>query len=219
MSASSSPWTLPATKPVPVRVQQALAAAALGGPEPAIPAPQPRRSPAALSAAPGFTKQLFLGVAIFAGVLAASLPFALVSEGVALGAAVGVGGVLVAIFARRLRIALMIATLMAVLGAFAATHSVHLALHPNGFPNRLAVLAPAAGETSRPARPAQPATAIAIATPVRTEIGGTRIPVAGWAFPGALLLFWVVGFAALAANRKLARWAWHRMAQRPAKTA
>jgi hypothetical protein len=190
VSISSPPWTLSETAPVP----------------------QPRALPA-VSAPPGFATQLLLGLAIFAGVLGSALPFAFVSEGLALAAAVAVGSVLVALFARRRRIALMVATLLAVLGAFAATHSVHLALQqPNSFPIPLAALAPAAGETSRLARPAQLATAVA--TPVRTEIGGIRIPVAGWAFPAALFVFWVVGFAAMAANRQLARWAWHRIAQR-----
>src|SRR5258706_9837373 len=90
-------------------------------------------------------RQLGLGLAIFAAVLAASLPLALVSEGLALGAAVGVGSVMIALLARRFRFTLMIAALLAVLGAFGTSHSIHLALRDVPEAQRLAALMPAAG--------------------------------------------------------------------------
>jgi hypothetical protein len=214
VAAVSSSWTQSATAPLPARVQRALAYLDI----PPTPTPSPGTSapPPAARVAPGaptFLKQLALGLAIFAGVLASAIPFAFFSEGLALGAAVGVGSVLVALLARQLRIALLTATLLAVLGAFAASHSIHVAQQPGPFPIRLAALAPASGETA--ARPARPLlVAAAVVTPVRTEIGGTRLPLAGWAFPAALFAFWMLGFAAIVANRKLARWAWRHIAKR-----
>jgi hypothetical protein len=210
-TVSSSSWTL--TAPLPARVQRALAYLDVPPPEtPALEAAMPPPVAPIAPRAPTFVKQLALGLAIFAGVLAAAIPFAFFSEGMALAAAVGVGSVLVAIFARRLRIALVIATLLAVLGAFAATHSIHVALQPSNFPIRLSALAPASGETLRNARPVQLATAVLL--PTRTEIGGTQIPLAGWALPAALFVFWMLGFAAIVANRKLARWMWRHVAKK-----
>ena len=157
-------------------------------------------------------KQIALGLTIFVAVLSASLPLAFVSEGLALSAAVGVGSVMVALLARRLMIALLIATLLAVLGAFAAAHSVHLSQMPPSVPLRLAALAPAAGP-SAPAARAAPAPA-AIVLSVRAELGGERVPIAGWAFPGALFALWALGYVAIRANRAAALWLWRRFAPR-----
>jgi hypothetical protein len=167
--------------------------------------PAPKPAPSALPA-PTLGKQIALGLAIFAAVLAAALPLTLISEGLGLAAAVGVGSVMVALLARRLRIALVIATLLAVLGAFAAAHSVHLAREGQIHPIRLAALSPAAGETQAgTATPLPPAAAVA---PVQIQFIGTRTPIAGWAFPGALFALWAFGFAAIRLNRAFARWLW-----------
>jgi hypothetical protein len=190
MAAVFSPPRASATAPIPARAKRALAAASR----------------------PSFPKQLGLGLAIFAAVLAASLPFAFVSDGLALAAAVGVGGVLVAPLARRRRVVLLIATLLAVLGAFGATHSIHLSVGEAADARRLGDLAPAGGIAGPNAR-AVPA---ALTYPARVEIvgsGGERIslaPLAAWAFPGALFALWALGFAAIAANRALLRWLWRR---------
>jgi hypothetical protein len=177
-------------------------------PSGARPVPAP---PAALPPSVPLAKQIALGLAIFAGILAASLPLAFVSEGLALTTAVGVGSVMVALLARRLLIALLIATLLAVLGSFAATHSVHLSQKSPTVPARLTALAPAAGPNAAAATTAAPPEAIVL--PVRVHIGGDRVPIAGWAFPGALFLLWAVGFAAIRANRQLARWLLRRFAK------
>lgn len=167
------------------------------------PAPKPA-PPRNAQPAPSLGKQIALGLAIFAGILAPSLPFAFVSEGLALATAVGVGSVLVALLARRLLIALLIATLLAVLGAFATAHSIHVALETPGVTIRLANLAPAAGVAMGAApTPAVPAV---IVFPARADFGSQTVPVAGWAFPGALFVLWALGFAAIRANRALVRW-------------
>jgi hypothetical protein len=189
VDAVTSSWNPPATAPIPLR---------------AIRTPTPARANGA-----GFLTQLGLGLAIFVAVLAAALPLALVSEGLALGAAVGVGAVLVALLACRLRIALMIATLLAVLGAFPGTHSVHLAMHETTVPIRLAELAPASGAEMRGDR-AQPMPAVVV-MPVRAELGGASLSLAGWAFPGALFALWAIGFAALRLSRACARWLLQRL--------
>jgi len=233
-----SSWILPATAPIPLRARRSMPSAkiiprwarlaasirpqpqrmSLTLAEPAPAASPPARSgdstppapaPAGSAAALGLAKQLGLGLAIFAAVLAAALPFAFISEGLALGAAVCIGSVLVALLARRLRIALMIATLLAVLGAFAATHSIHLALHDTTVPIRLAALAPASGAETR----GSPAIAMpaVVVMPVRAELGSGSTSLAGWAFPGALFALWAAGFAAIAASGALARWLWRRL--------
>jgi len=183
VSASTSSRTLPTSSPDP--------------------APKPARS--ALPAPP-LGKQIALGLAIFAAVLAAALPLSLVSEGLGLAAAVGVGSVLIALLARRLRIALVIATLLAVLGAFGAAHSIHLSRPGPIHTIRLASLSPASGETQ--AGTATPLPPAAVVSPVRIEYIGTRTPIAGWAFPGALFALWAFGFVAIRLNRAFARWLW-----------
>jgi len=164
-----------------------------------------------------FARQLGLGLAIFAAVLAASLPLAFLSEGLALGAAVGVGSVMIALLARRLRLTLMAAALLAVLGAFGTSHSIHLALRDAPEAQRLAALVPAAGLHASPSAAtmfgergsAIPATLV---LPARIEtIGrdGTRsaLPLpAGWAFPAALFLLWALGYGLIAGIRASVRW-------------
>jgi len=161
-------------------------------------------------------RQFGLGLAIFAVVLAASLPLAFVDEGLALGAAVGVASVMIALQARRLRIAMMIATLLAVLGAFGTAHSIHLAMGTAPTP-RLGQLAPAAGPFGYGAAATilnerAAAAPAAVVMPTRAEIvraDGTRtaLPLpAGWALPAVLFLFWALGYGLVAANRALIRW-------------
>jgi len=207
MDAVSSPRFPSPSAPIPARAKRALAAMS-GSALPLPAAPLPIAAPRATTAPLSFPKQLGLGLAIFAAVLAAALPLAFVSEGFALAAAVGVGSVLVALLARRLRIALLIATLLAVLGAFAATHSIHLSLGEPAHHTRLAALAPAAGIVTRGERALPMATVVVM--PVRAELGGAPLPIAGWAFPAALFLLWASGFAAISLNRALARWLWRR---------
>ena len=158
--------------------------------------------------APSFVRQLGSGFAIFAVVLAASLPLAFVSESLALAVAVGVGSVFLALLARRLRIALLIATLMAVLGAFGASHSIHLAVRDAPGMRALGDLAPAAGVAIRGEGP-MPA---AMMMPPRVSMiaAGERTPLAGWAFAPALFALWAVGFAAILLNRALLHWVWRR---------
>jgi hypothetical protein len=153
-------------------------------------------------------KQLALGLAIFAGVLAASVPLAFVSEGLALGAAVAVASVLVALLARRLRISLLVATLLAVLGAFATSHSVHLAQQSPAIQIRLADLSPGTGLGMGEA-PAPPPAVVVL--PPRIMLAGELVPIGAWVFPSALFLLWAVGFAAIRASGALARWLWHRL--------
>src|SRR4029079_15012106 len=98
---------------------------------------------------------------------------------------------------------------LAVLGAFAATHSIHLSLSGHASHFQLAALAPAAGPDGKSER-AMPIS-VALVLPVRAEIGGERTPVAGWAFPVALFALWAAGFAAIVMNRALARWIWRRI--------
>ena len=212
MADVRSSWSLPRTAPIPLRARRALAQMS----EKVAPAPRPAPlapMSAAISrrgaATPPFAKQIGLGFAIFATVLAAALPLALVSEGLALAAAVGVGSVLIALLARRLCIALLIATLLAVLGAFAAAHSVHLSVREPVGHFQLAALAPGAGTDAKTERALR--VSVAFVLPVRAEIGGERIPVAGWAFPAALFALWAIGFAAIALNRALVRWLWRRI--------
>lgn len=220
MSATTSSWTLPTSAPDPVdarrrspwrrsleQIQLSAAAAAMPDPGTAPPAPTP--APAE-TPVPTLGKQIALGLAIFAAVLAPALSLALVSEGLGLAAAVGVGSVLLALLARRLRIALVIATLLAVLGAFAAAHSVHLSREGHIYPLRLAALAPASGEAQ--AGTATPLPPAAVVAPVRIEYIGTRTPIAGWAFPGALFALWAFGFVAIRLNRAFARWLWRHTA-------
>ena len=222
--AVSSSWTLPATAPIPKRARRGsawrphgvepvsevqLSLDLKGKPSgPGLQAPKPSH-PAPTPAKPNLVKQMALGLGAFAGILAASLPLVFISEGLALAAAVGVGAVLVALLARRLLIAPLIATLLAVLGAFAAAHSVHVARNETIVPIRLAELAPAAGLQAGGAPPA-----IAVMLPVRAELGGARVPIAGWAFPAALFVLWAAGFGAIRASRALARWLWRQAAIR-----
>ena len=207
---ASSSWNLPATAPVPKRAHRgsvwrpggvepfAEVQLALGLEEPGTPPPKPR---APGPARPTLVKQMALGLGIFAGILATSVPLVFISEGLALGAAVGVGAVAVALLARRLLIAPLVAALLAVLGAFATSHSVHIAYQEPAVPIRLSELAPAAGLQAGGAPPL-----VAMALPSRAELGSTRVPVAGWAFPAALFALWALGFGAIRATRAFARW-------------
>lgn len=217
---ASSSWNLPATAPVPKRAHRGsiwrpdgvlplgLAQHALDPDDPGIAPPKPR-VPA--PARPTLVKQMVLGLGIFAGILATSVPLVFISEGLALAAAVGVGAVAVALLARRLLIAPLIAALLAVLGAFATTHSVHIAHQEPAVPIRLSELAPAAGLQAGGAPPL-----VAVALPSRADFGGTRVPVAGWAFPVALFALWALGFGAIRATRAFARWLWRQAAARMA---
>jgi hypothetical protein len=83
--------------------------------------------------------------------------------------------------------------------AFAAAFG-HVARNETTVPIRLAELAPAAGLQAGGAPPA-----IVVMLPVRAELGGERVPIAGWAFPGALFALWAAGFGAIRASRALAR--------------
>ena len=165
-----------------------------------------------MPAKPTLVEQMALGLGIFAGILAASVPLVYISEGLALAAAVGLGAVLVALLARRLLVAPLIATLLAVLGAFAAAHSVHVSRNETTVPIRLAELVPAAGFQAGGAPPA-----IAAMLPARAELGGQRVPIAGWAFPAALFVLWAAGFGAIRASRTAARWLWRHATARLAK--
>jgi hypothetical protein len=162
-------------------------------------------------------RQIGLGASTFGVVLAVSLPLALMDRGMALGAAVGVASVLVALFARRLRFALIAAALLAVLGAFAATQSIHMARHHAPSPQGLAQMAPAAGTPNDPAasivlrnrdRETAPASLI---LPARAEIvaaDGTRSSLtmpAGWTVPAALFVFWIAMCGVIAGGRIAAR--------------
>jgi len=159
--------------------------------------------------APSFVKELGSGLVIFAAILAASLPLAFVSERLALAVAVGVGSVFLALLARRLRIALLIATLMAVLAAFGASHSIYMAMRDAPGTRVLGDLAPAAG-VATPGEAPMPA---AIVSPPRVSViaAGLRTPLAGWAFAPALFALWAVGLAAIVLNRALLRWLWRRV--------
>lgn len=215
---ASSSWNLPATAPVPKRAHRgshwrphgvepvAEVQHALGLDQPCAPAPQPRAP-----ARPTLVKQMALGLGIFAGILATSVPLVFISEGLALGAAVGVGAVVVALLARRLLIAPLVAALLAVLGAFATSHSVHMAYQEPAIPIRLSELAPAAGLQAGGAPPL-----VAMALPSRADIGATRVPVAGWAFPAALFALWALGFGAIRATQAFARWLVRQAAARMA---
>lgn len=173
------------------------------------------------AAVPGFGRQIGLGLAIFAAVTAVSLPLALVSEQLALGAAVAVGGVFVALFARRLRIALLIAALMAVLGAFGATHSIHLSRGDAADLRNLAAIAPSAGPArGQPEGVAaavtrsgalQPAALMLPSRIAATGGDGRRVSVAapsGWALPAMLFALWVLAYAAVLSGRYLLRRVW-----------
>ena len=223
-AVATSSWSLPATAPVPRRARPGslwrphgvapIAEVQLGlepGGTPSGPAPRTPQPPHPAPARPGFVKQMALGLGIFAGILAASVPLVFVSEGLALAAAVGVGAVLVALLARRLLLAPLIAALLAVLGAFATAHSVHVARNETTVPIRLAELAPAAGLQAGGAPPV-----VAVALPARADLGGGRVPIAGWAFPAALFLLWAGGFGAIRATRAFARWLWRQAAARMA---
>ncbi len=70
-------------------------------------------------------RQLVLGSEVFAGILAVSVPLIFVSKGLALGAAIGLGVLLVALLARRLLLTTLIAAVLAILGALATAQSVH----------------------------------------------------------------------------------------------
>ena len=215
MAAATSSWTLPADAPIPKRARRGSAwrphgvetlgnvQLALDFPAPApSPLPSPPLPPHTVHKAPrpSLVRQLAMGLGIFAGVLAASVPLVFISEGLALAAAVGLGAVLVALLARRLLIAPMIAALLAVLGAFATAHSVHLARTETTVPIRLAELAPAAGLHGG----APPA--IAVVMPIQAQFGSQRVPIAGWAFPAALFALWAAGFGAIRATQLLVRW-------------
>jgi len=162
-------------------------------------------------------RRLGLGAAIFAAVLLASLPLAFVDQGLALGAAVGSASVMIALLARRLQIALMAAALMAVLGAFAATHSIHIAMGHPPAATRLAQIAPAAGPVRETAaasvmlRDRSSVAPAALVLPARAEFvaaDGTRssMPLpAGWTLPLALFVLWALGYGLVAMGRRFAR--------------
>ncbi len=80
---------------------------------------------AAPTAKPSLLRQLAMGSCVFAGILTVSVPLVLVSKGLALGTAVGLGVLLVALLARRLLVTPVIAAVLAILGAFATAQSVH----------------------------------------------------------------------------------------------
>jgi hypothetical protein len=221
---ASSSWTLPVTAPVPKRARRGwrwrphrVKPGAEVQPSPDLTGnplgPQTPKAPASATSAarPGLAKQLALGLGIFAGILAASVPLVFISEGLALAAAVGAGAVAVALLARRLLIAPLVAALLAVLGAFATSHSVHVAHQQPSVPIRLGEIAPAAGLEAGGAPPV-----IAVALPSRAEFGGTRLPIAGWAFPAALFALWALGFGAIRATSAFARWLWRQAAARMA---
>jgi disulfide bond formation protein DsbB len=154
------------------------------------------------SSPPNFTSQIRSGFGIFAIVLIVSLPLAFVSQRLALAVAVAVGSVFLALLARRLRIALLLATLLAMLGAIGAAHSVHLYREPS--PSSLAQLAPAAG-----AVPGTRAAKAVIPTTSRVSsahANGVRTEILGWLFPGALFTLWAIGLAAVTLNRAVLRW-------------
>ena len=224
-AVAPSSWTLPATAPIPKRARrgsswrphgaapdfgQQLALDLKAKPHaPAVqPAPPP---PSPATAKPGLLRQLALGLGIFALILAVSVPLATVSEGLALAAAVAVGAIAVALLARRLLIAPLIAALLAVLGAFAAAHSVHISRLEPAVPIRLADLAPSSGFQAGGAPPV-----VAITYAARAEIGETRVPIAGWSFPAALFVLWAAGFGAIRAVHAFARWTWREAAARVA---
>ena len=162
-------------------------------------------------------RRLGSGAAIFALVLAVSLPLAFVDQGLALGAAVGVASVLIALLAQRLQIALMAAALMAVLGAFAAAQSVHIAMGNPPAVTRLAQMAPAAGTLTDTAattvvlRDRSITAPEALVLPARAEFvgaDGTRssMPLpAGWSLPIALFVLWSLGYGLIALSRIAAR--------------
>lgn len=219
-AVAPSSWMLPATAPIPKRAHRGsswrphgvapdtgLQLALDFTAEPKAPIPQP----APATARPGLLKQLALGLGIFALILVVSVPLAMISEGLALAAAVAVGAAAVALLARRLLIAPLVAALLAVLGAFAAAHSVHVSRLEPAVPIRLADLAPASGLQAGGAPPL-----VAITLPSRAEIGGTRVPIAGWAFPAALFALWAAGFGAIRAVHTFARWTWRQAAARMA---
>ncbi len=225
-AVAPSSWTLPATAPIPKRARrgsswrphgaapdfgQQLALDLEGKPKAPAPQPAPSPRPAPAIAKPGLLKQIALGLGIFALILAVSVPLATVSEGLALAAAVAVGAAAVALFARRLLIAPLVAALLAVLGAFAAAHSVHISQLEPAVPIRLADLAPSSGFQAGGAPPV-----VAITYPARAEIGETRVPIAGWAFPAALFALWALGFGAIRAVHAFARWTWRQAAARMA---
>lgn len=163
-----------------------------------------------LAALHPIARQLGFGLAIFAAVLAASLPLAFISEGLALGAAVVVASVMIALLARRLRIALMIAALLAVLGAFGAAHSIHIAVRHAPEAQRLAALVPAAGIIGESVHRAA-AYPLAVMMSSRAEFvraDGSRgaLPLPGfWAFPAALFVLWALGYGLVVAARAAAR--------------
>lgn len=223
-AVSPSSWTLPATAPVPKRARRGsswrphgvapesarqLAFDLAPKPQPAVPQPVPAPRPAPAMAKPGLLKQLALGLGIFALILAVSVPLAMVSESLALAAAVALGAVAVALLARRLLIAPLVAALLAVLGAFAAAHSVHIARLETAVPIRLTDLAPSSGFQAGGAPPV-----VAITYQAHAAIGGTRVPIAGWAFPAALFALWAAGFGAIRAVHAGARWALRQTAAR-----
>lgn len=162
-------------------------------------------------------RRLGHGAAIFGAVLLASLPLAFVDQGLALGAAVGAASVMIALLARRLQIALMAAALMAVLGAFAATQSIHIAMGNPPAANRLAQIAPAAGpvgETTAASvmlRDRSSLAPAALVLPARAEFmtaDGTRSSMllpAGWSLPLALFVLWALGYGLIALSHRFAR--------------
>lgn len=228
-AVAPSSWTLPATAPIPKRAHRgsqwrprAAARVAvqlaldLADRPPAAPPQAPGEFPdealrVPTAARPGLLRQFALGLGVFALVLAVAVPLALISEGLALAGAVAVGAVAVAVFARRLLIAPLVAALLAVLGAFAVAHSIHVARQDATVPIRFADLAPAAGLQAGGAPPV-----VAAVLPTRAEIGTTRVPIAGWAFPAALFALWAAGFAAIRAAHASARWLLRHAAARTA---
>ncbi|MCW5773613.1 MAG: hypothetical protein KIT16_18370 [Rhodospirillaceae bacterium] len=168
-----------------------------------------------------FGREIGLGVVIFASVSAVALPLAFISEGLALGAAIALGSVLIALLARRLRIALLIAALLAVLGAFGATHSISVKHGDAADPQRLAAMAPASG-IARPA-PAerradrnlfQPATMMLPTRIAATGLDGEKISLTAppsWALPALLFALWAAGYVALLAAIGLLRRLWRSL--------
>ncbi len=162
---------------------------------------------------PSFATQLALGLGIFAAVLAVSIPLAFVAAPAGLAAAVTLGSLFLALQMRRLRFSLVTATLLAVLAAFgsaqtAQTERLHRA-DVQAAARQFADLAPASGHAIPVAAPREVIAAVVMLP--RAELMGADgrllqvTAIAGWAFPPALVLLWIVGLAAFTGNRALLR--------------
>src|SRR5690242_12321088 len=147
MPAATSSWTSLATAPIPKSARRGSLwrpqgveplsdvqlSLGLGGRTHA-PVPSASISP---TAKPSLLRQLAMGCGVFAGILTVSVPLVFVSKGLALGAAVGLGVLLVALLARRLLVTPVIAAVLAILGAFATAQSVHASYTDTAVPIRL----------------------------------------------------------------------------------